>query len=94
MLQFEPLIRFWTLRFESKHAYFKDRVRKCKNYKNLTKTVSERHQLLQAYINTGDRSSVCQIENFMLFEKELYSTEIVQAVKNYFNGETINFTIK
>lgn len=35
ILQFGPLIRVWTMRFESKHAYFKKCVRHLQNFKNL-----------------------------------------------------------
>lgn len=45
---FGPPRRFWTMRFESKHQYFKDISRKLKNFKNLTKTLATRCQTLQA----------------------------------------------
>ncbi len=47
ILKFGPLIRLWTMRFESKHSYFKRCARNLKNFKNLCLTLSERHQLLQ-----------------------------------------------
>ncbi|KAF7640992.1 hypothetical protein LDENG_00001030, partial [Lucifuga dentata] len=50
---FGPLIRLWTLRFESKRTYFKQCARKLHNFKNLCSTLSERHQLLQAYLSAG-----------------------------------------
>ena len=49
ILEFGPLIRLWTLRFESKHCYFKRCVRSAQNFKNICSTLSEKHQLLQAY---------------------------------------------
>lgn len=48
--QFGPLIRTWTLRFESKHRFFKRCVRSSGNFINLTKSLAEKHQLLQAYL--------------------------------------------
>lgn len=51
--QFGPLIRMWTLKFESKHSYFKNSVRHSSNFKNLTFSLSHRHQLLQAYLTSG-----------------------------------------
>lgn len=51
--RFGPLIRLWTMRFESKHSYFKQCARKLHNFKNLSATLAERHQLLQAYLNSG-----------------------------------------
>lgn len=50
---FGPLIHLWTLRFETKHSYFKQCVRKLHNFKNLSTTLGERHQLLQVYLNAG-----------------------------------------
>ncbi|KAK0144953.1 hypothetical protein N1851_016149 [Merluccius polli] len=51
---FGPLIRLWTLRFESKHTFFKQCARKLHNFRNLCKTLAERHQLLQAYLSAGN----------------------------------------
>ncbi|CAN7937448.1 unnamed protein product [Ixodes hexagonus] len=48
-----PLVNVWTLRFESKHSFFKNCVRQLQNFKALNKTLSERHQLLQAYLHSG-----------------------------------------
>lgn len=53
IIQFGTLIRLWTLRFESKHTYFKQCARKLHNFKILCATLAERHQLLQAYLSAG-----------------------------------------
>uniref|UniRef100_A0A8C6LRA2 Uncharacterized protein n=1 Tax=Nothobranchius furzeri TaxID=105023 RepID=A0A8C6LRA2_NOTFU len=53
ILKFGPLIRLWTLRFESKHSYFKECARKMHNFLHLSKTLAERHQLLQSYLGCG-----------------------------------------
>ena len=45
---FGPPIRYWTMRFEAKHQYFKDLARKLKNFKNLPHTLATRCQTLQA----------------------------------------------
>lgn len=52
--KFGPLMRLWTMRFEAKHSYFKKCVKHTQNFKNLTKTLSERHQFLQSFIATGE----------------------------------------
>ena len=54
-LQFGPLINFWTLRFESKHSYFKRSIRSCKNFVNVTSTLANAHQLFQAYLEETDQ---------------------------------------
>lgn len=38
-VHFGPLIRLWTLRFESKHTYFKQCARRLHNFKNLCGTL-------------------------------------------------------
>ncbi|CAN7942004.1 unnamed protein product [Ixodes pacificus] len=50
--QFGPLINLWTLRSESKHSFFKNCVRHLHYFKALNKTLSEPHQLLQAYLHS------------------------------------------
>lgn len=50
--EFGPLSHVWTLRFESKHQYFKNCIRSTKNFKNVTKTLSERHQFFQAFLTS------------------------------------------
>ena len=50
-LQFGPLIHLWTLRFESKHSYFKKIARSYGNFINVTSTLSNTHQMLQTYLN-------------------------------------------
>jgi len=78
ILNFGPLIKVWTLRFESKHSYFKECVRKIHNFKNLTQTLAERHQLLQAYLLSGS----------------LFPSEIQPTVENDFFPETYNTQIQ
>jgi len=53
ILNFGPLIRVWTMRFESKHSFFKRCFRRLQNCKNVTKMLSEKHQLLQSYYTGG-----------------------------------------
>lgn len=51
---FGPLVHLWTLRFESNHTFFKRCASKLHNFKNICKTVTERHQLFQAYLSAGE----------------------------------------
>lgn len=46
--EFGPLVNCWTLRFESKHGYFKDVTYRLKNKKNICKTLAVRHEFYQA----------------------------------------------
>jgi len=80
---FGPLIRVWTMRMESKHAYFKRCARTCRNFRNITKTLSETHQLSQAFLSSGSLlcNSVdigCDSSNY---DENLFSSSIVSAVR-------------
>lgn len=46
---FGPLKQVWCMRFEAKHQYFKNVAARVKNFRNIYKTLAERHQLLQSY---------------------------------------------
>lgn len=84
LLQFGPLMRVWTLRFESKHSYFKRCARYSQNFINICRTFAERHQLLQAYYSSGSLfgSSVC-LEDAIPLNLDLYSDCIKDAFKNH-----------
>lgn len=47
--RFGPLVFLWTLRFESKHSYFKQVVRHTNCFKNITLTLASKHQLMAGY---------------------------------------------
>lgn len=52
---FGPPKRYWTMRFEAKHQYFKDLAKKCRNFKNLSLTLATRCQVLAAVmLNSPD----------------------------------------
>lgn len=44
ILKLGPLVRTWAMRFEGKHQQFKNIPKITKNFKNLPKTLAERHQ--------------------------------------------------
>ena len=81
-LHFGPLIHTWTMRFESKHSYFKRCIRASKNFKNVTKSLADRHQLFQAYQSCG--SLFClQVSESTRFYPELYDQSIRTAVDEF-----------
>jgi hypothetical protein len=47
--EFGPLLFMWTMRFEAKHSYCKRVVQESHNFKNILKTIAEKHQLMIAY---------------------------------------------
>jgi hypothetical protein len=53
-MYYGPLNNVSSLRYESKHRFAKDTVHKAKNFKNVTKLISVRHQRLQSHLfHTG-----------------------------------------
>ena len=84
-MQFGPLIRVWTMRFEAKHSYFKRCMRYCQNFSNVTALLTERHQLLQSYLATGTLFGIpeFEVDNACPFYNELHSDEIQFAVSSY-----------
>ena len=83
-LHFGPLIHTWTMRFESKHSYFKRCIRASKNFKNVTKSLADRHQLFQAYQSCGSFfSPQVQVSDSTKFYPELYDPSIRTAVEEF-----------
>lgn len=82
-LHFGPLIRLWTLRFESKHSYFKECARKLHNFVHLCKTLAERHQLLQAYLSSGPlfAPAVQAVGETSEYDEQLYNGLIQESVR-------------
>ena len=79
--QFGPLIWMWSLRFESKHSYFKQIARQSHNFVNVGKMLAEKHQLYQAYLSTGERFNdgvVCN--NSTPLTLNVYSESIKSAI--------------
>ncbi|XP_034255349.1 uncharacterized protein LOC117653653 [Thrips palmi] len=54
ILRFGPLIRLFTLRFESKHVFFKRVADACNNFINITKTLAHKYMYRFAYDNTSE----------------------------------------
>lgn len=52
---FGPLVHLWTMRFEGKHKVFKKIIRDTHNYKNVLKTLAERHQDMMAFYLSSPR---------------------------------------
>lgn len=84
IIQFGPLIRLWTMRFESKHTYFKQCTRKLRNFINVCSSLAERHQLLQAYLSAGNIfPPVIVVEKATAFYPSDYIAGIRESVAKY-----------
>jgi hypothetical protein len=83
-MQCGPLIRIWTLRFESKHSFFKKAIRSAQNFKNVTKTCAEKHQLLQAFYSAGSLfGTVVNLSHSLPFHIDLYNDNVTDAVRKF-----------
>ena len=45
-----PLSRLWCMRYEAKHSYFKQLARVIGNFKNMPKSLANRHQHYMCYL--------------------------------------------
>lgn len=77
MCRYGPLVRYWCMRFEGKHNYFKDLAHRVKCFKNIPKTMAYRHQeSVCYYMNSGKNCSPFCKESKTgpgtLFTSELY----------------------
>ncbi|XP_034239526.1 uncharacterized protein LOC117644297 [Thrips palmi] len=76
-----PLIKVWTLRFESKHTFFKRSWKSSNNSINILQTLAFKHEYFQSWIRSGGgyRSEV-EVGECTHFNKSLYSDAIQKAV--------------
>lgn len=90
IMQFGPLLRVCTLRFESKHCFFKKCARMCQNFKNITSTLAKRHQLQQAFNNAGNLfPPLIDVSNAVEFHDEIYNEDIRKVILKYgFSSKT------
>lgn len=85
ILQFCPLIWVWTMRFESKHSFFKKCTRIDKNFINITSTLAEKHEPYQAYLRSGLYfEKMVQKENSFPFLFNSFNSTINNAVQKCF----------
>ncbi|XP_034248962.1 uncharacterized protein LOC117649887 [Thrips palmi] len=80
-LFFGPLLKCWTMRYESKHSYFKRIARVVRCFKNILFTFAMKHELLQCYLRSGAdlRCDVAAAETSRLFISN-YSKNIRDAI--------------
>ena len=82
ILKLGPLIRLWTMRFESKHSYFKRCVRRTQNFKNICQSLANQHQLLQTTLSSNSFfAPVLKSKNVTPYHAHLYSDAVRNAVE-------------
>lgn len=63
---FGPLVELWTMRFESKHSFFKKTIHDVKNLKSVLLTLSMKHQEMMA----------CQFDSQSIFKPMLHVEKV------------------
>ena len=79
VLQYGPLSRAWTLRFESKHRYFKRVVRSSCNFVNITRTLTHHHQMLQSHML--ESGMFADVKKLLLPVSAKFSSKILDCLK-------------
>lgn len=79
ILKFGPLMKVWSMRFESKHTYLKRILRYSRNHINVTKSLTEEHELFPSFLRSGADIRVdIELKGAAEFDVRIYN-EIVQA---------------
>lgn len=81
-----PVIHMSMMRFENKHRYFKDHVKKSNNFMNINKSLALKHQQLMCKlentykdeISTGAKKNVC--DTFMNDHLDIFASEITGRI--------------
>lgn len=82
ILDFGPLIKVCTLRFESKHTYFKRAMRNLKCYKNVTLSLCEKHELYQCLLRAGvGYDGNMEVKEEIELDLNSYSSSIQSAIQ-------------
>ncbi|KAL7294836.1 hypothetical protein TKK_0011764 [Trichogramma kaykai] len=75
-------MQVWAMRFESKYRYFKRVMRHILNFKNVTKSLSEKHELFQSLIRCGsDKRIQTEFYNVTDFNWKLYNVKLQMIIK-------------
>lgn len=93
IIKFGPLKHLWTLRYESKHRYFKNILKHSPNFKNILFSLSERHQLLQAMHATEATIFADKVisEELSVFNYNDYSNDVSSVISKVCLFENLIF---
>lgn len=82
ILKFGPLMKVWTMRFESKHCFMKRAIRFSRNFINITKSLACKHELFQSFIRLGGEiHSDIIVKKTFKFNLNIYNESIKQALQ-------------
>lgn len=85
-----PVVRFWAMRMEAKHQYFKQIIHKARNFINIKKTLALKHQanFVIASSTSLDENSILRGKP-TLFVECIYFDQYYEQLTNKFANESI-----
>lgn len=89
-----PLRHLFTLRFESKHSYFKNVIRHCPNFKNMLLSLANKHQMLQSLqFSQGNQfEEKASVANAELFIADQFPKNLSATIKqNKIFGDSVKY---
>ena len=84
-----PVKHLQTIRLESKHKFMKNTIKHCHNFKNITKTLSIKHQEMEA-LNQDNFSSLVKFSETWCYKSEDYISEINSLIEVAFEKNVIS----
>ncbi len=89
--EFGPPYSYSTMRYESKHSYFKELYHSTKNRKNLTKTLSYKHQRLQLFYLMSQNYVVDSVLGSNSADYDLDIVETILGEENLLCIKTVKY---
>ncbi|KAJ8676638.1 hypothetical protein QAD02_012425 [Eretmocerus hayati] len=89
--EFGPIRHLSTKHFETKNGTLKQIIKNLRNFKNVTKTIAERHELLMlSYEN--DYDSHIKPKHIMIYEPAAYDPALEVAIQHFLGpNQNVNF---
>lgn len=88
---FGPLVHLWTMRFEGKHKVFKKIIHDTHNYKNVLKTLAERHQSMMAFYLSSSKFFKPPVQTSKM--ESLYISSLPADTQSFISGIADSDTI-
>nr|XP_054604470.1 uncharacterized protein LOC129165387 isoform X1 [Nothobranchius furzeri] len=81
---FGPLVHLWTMRFEGKHKVFKKIIHDTHNYKNVLKTLAERHQSQMAFYLSSSKFFKPHVQTSKM--ESMYISSLPADTQSFISG--------
>ncbi|CAI5678290.1 unnamed protein product [Oreochromis niloticus] len=88
---FGPLVHLWTMRFEGKHKVFKKIIHDTHNYKNVLKTLAERHQSMMPFYLSSSKFFKPPVQTSKM--ESLYISSLPADTQSFISGIADSDTI-